>query len=114
MSRVSIAFGRRPALASGTSAADRGTHGSPWRHYSAALAAELESVAPRHGCAVIRRITDDLGREWRVRQLWSENCHGLLFQCAVPGVRSEVRPMRAALESLTDNELTFALMPTDD
>ena len=69
---------------------------------------------PRHGCSVIRRITDDLGREWRVRQLWSENCHGLLFQCAVRGVRSEVRPMRGPLESLTDNELLIALAPADD
>ena len=69
---------------------------------------------PRHGCTVVRRITDDRGREWRVRQLWSENCQGLLFQCDVRGVRSEVRPVRGHLESLTDDELLVVLAPAED
>ena len=71
-------------------------------------------VPPTHGCIVVRRITDDHGRGWRVRQLWSETCHGLLFQCEVRGIRSEVRPMHRPLESLTDDELVTALAQTDD
>ena len=70
--------------------------------------------ASHHGCTVVRRITDDLGREWRVRRLRSENCHGLLFQCAVRGVRSEVRMVPRHLESLTNEELVVALAATDD
>ncbi len=114
MSRLSITFGHRHVarLAAG-SGADRGILGAMWTANAPALV--LDSVtAPRHGCTVVRRITDDRGREWRVRQLWSENCHGLLFQCIVRGIRSEVRPMRAPLESLTDDELLTALSPADD
>ena len=77
-----------------------------WSHHGA--------QAPSHGCNVVRRITDDLGREWRVRELRSENCHGLLFQCVIRGVRSEIRPMRGPLETLTDDELLVTLGSTDD
>jgi hypothetical protein len=89
------------------------TRGTTWIGYHAGFA-PAHVLPPRHGCTVVRRITDDRGREWRVRQLWSENCHGLLFQCAVRGLRSEIRPMRGPLESLTDDELIIALAATDD
>ena len=75
---------------------------------------ERIAEAVGNGCIVVRRIIDDRGREWRVRQLWSERCHGLLFQCSVRGVRSEIRPMRGPLEALTDEELLIALAPADD
>jgi hypothetical protein len=116
MSGLSISFGRLPADDSlAASAADRGTHGA-LLHAGRGTAAEPDRLptTPRHGCVVTRRITDDRGREWRVRQLWSEHCHGLLFQCTVRGVRSEVRPMHAPLESLTDADLVSALAPADD
>ena len=115
MSGLSITFGHLAAAQPhAASDADRGTRGLVWTRYGAARASDHLPALPRHGCVVVRRITDDRGREWRVRQLWSENCHGLLFQCAVPGIRSEVRPMQGPLESLTDDELVTALEPADD
>lgn len=92
----------------------RETRGTTWIGAHAELVSARTEERPRHGCIVVRRITDDRGREWRVRQLWSEHCHGLLFQCAVRGVRSEIRPMRGPLEALTDDELLLALAPADD
>ena len=115
MSGLSITFGHLTAAQPhAASAADRATRGLVWTRYGTALAPNHLPAPPRHGCVVVRRITDERGREWRVRQLWSENCHGLLFQCAVPGIRSEVRPMRGPLESLTDDELIDALAPAED
>lgn len=115
MSALSIRFGRLPFfLHVGESSADRGTLGPIWTGRTRSPQPEPVKEVPQHGCTVVRRITDDRGREWRVRQLWSENCHGLLFQCSVRGIRSEVRPMRAPLESLTDDELITALAPADD
>ena len=116
MSGLSISFGR-PAvpLPYGASASDRGTRGRVLASSEGTtFASDHLPAVPRHGCVVIRRIADDRGREWRVRQLWSGTCHGLLFQCMVPGIRSEVYPMRAPLESLSDEELVMALAPTDD
>jgi hypothetical protein len=66
------------------------------------------------GCAVVRRIADDRGREWRVRQVLTPAGQALLFQCAVRGVRSELRPARAALESLSDDELVTALETAEE
>jgi hypothetical protein len=63
------------------------------------------------GCVIVRRVTDDLGRAWRVRQLALASGPALLFQCEVPGLRSEVRPARTPLESLSDEELLGALEP---
>ena len=116
MSGLSISFGRLPADDSlAASAADRGTRGALLRAgQSAALAPDHLPALPSHGCIVVRRITDDRGREWRIRQLWSEHCHGLLFQCTVRGVRSEVRPMRGPIESLTDDELVDALLRAEE
>lgn len=111
-----ISFSRLPADDSlAASAADRGTRGALLRsNHEAGLAAHHLPAMPSHGCVVVRRITDDRGREWRIRQLWSEHCHGLLFQCTVRGVRSEVRPMRGPLESLTDDELVEALLRAEE
>lgn len=66
------------------------------------------------GCAVVRRITDDRGRSWRVRQLESSSGHALLFQCDVPGSRAEVRPTRTPLDSLDDEALIAELVTADD
>lgn len=66
------------------------------------------------GCNVVRRVPDELGREWRVRDIWSAGGHALLFQCEVPGLRSEVRSARSSLESLSDEELIEALPPIED
>lgn len=57
------------------------------------------------GCVVIRRITDDAGRGWRVREFRSTSGLGLFFRCEVPGVRSETRAASAPLESLDEERL---------
>ena len=66
------------------------------------------------GCVAVRRLADDRGRAWRVRQVASATGPALLFQCEVPGLRSEVRPIRSPLESLSDDELLLALEPAED
>ena len=67
--------------------------------------------APRAllGCVVVRRITDDLGRAWRVREFRSTTGLGLFFRCDVPGVRSETRAAIAPLESLDEDRLVELL-----
>ena len=112
MSGLSIS--RMPQFFPDARASSRLPEGTTWIWSRDAVPAHPLAERPPHGCIVVRRITDDRGRGWRVRQLWSENCHGLLFQCEVRGVRSEVRPMRGPLESLTDEELVMALAPSDD
>lgn len=68
-------------------------------------------VRPRHlsqqalGCVVVRRITDDAGRAWRVREFRSSRGLGLFFRCDIPGVRSEARAAVAPLESLDEERL---------
>ena len=57
------------------------------------------------GCVVVRRITDDLGRAWRVREFRSTTGLGLFFRCDVPGVRAETRAAAAPLESLDEDRL---------
>lgn len=66
------------------------------------------------GCVVVRRITDDLGRGWRVREFRTHAGTGLLFRCEVPGVRAEVRALQAPLEWLDDEELAAALRGAED
>jgi len=112
MTGLSISRMRRPD--GQTSARTHLPEGTTWIWSRPTLPLQQLPERPLHGCIVVRRITDDRGRGWRVRQLWSENCHGLLFQCEVRGVRSEIRPVRASLESLTDDELVMTLAPSDD
>jgi hypothetical protein len=57
------------------------------------------------GCGVVRRITDDAGRAWRVREFRSPMGMGLFFRCDVPGIRAETRAAVAPLESLDDERL---------
>lgn len=66
------------------------------------------------GCAVVRRVTDDRGRSWRVRQLPSAGGHTLLFQCEVPGPRAEVRASGSPLDLLDDDALLDELMTITD
>jgi hypothetical protein len=61
------------------------------------------------GCVVARRITDDAGRAWRVREFRSPNGVGLFFRCDVPGVRAEARAALAPLESLDEDRLVDLL-----
>src|SRR5687768_2718659 len=61
------------------------------------------------GCTVVRRITDDAGRAWRVREFRSTAGVGLFFRCEVPGVRSEARAAVAPLESLNEDRLVELL-----
>ena len=63
-----------------------------------------EPVEPL-GCIVVRRITDDAGRAWRVREFRSTSGLGLFFRCEVPGVRAETRAAVAPLESLDEERL---------
>jgi hypothetical protein len=49
-----------------------------------------------------------------VRELSSPTGHALLFQCQVPGVRSEVCPVRRPMESLSDDDLAAALALAED
>ena len=61
------------------------------------------------GCVVVRRITDDAGRAWRVREFRSSTGLGLFFRCEVPGVRAETRAAAAALESMDEERLVDLL-----
>ena len=57
------------------------------------------------GCVVVRCITDDAGRAWRVREFRSPMGMGLFFRCDVPGIRAETRAAIGPLESLEDERL---------
>jgi len=61
------------------------------------------------GCVVIRRITDDAGRSWRVREFRSNTGLGLFFRCDIPGVRAETRAAGAPLESIDEERLVNLL-----
>jgi hypothetical protein len=61
------------------------------------------------GCVVVRRITDDAGRAWRVREFRSNTGIGLFFRCEVPGIRAETRAAVAPLESLDEDQLVDLL-----
>ena len=61
------------------------------------------------GCVVVRRITDDVGRAWRVREFRSQTGMGFFFRCEVPGVRAETRAAVAALESMDEERLVDLL-----
>lgn len=61
------------------------------------------------GCVVVRRITDDAGRAWRVREFRSSRGLGLFFRCDIPGVRAETRAAIAPLESLDEDRLVDLL-----
>jgi hypothetical protein len=66
------------------------------------------------GCVVVRRITDDAGRGWRVREFRSPTGLGLYFRCDVPGVPAETRAVVAPLESLTEDGLIGLLQAGDE
>jgi hypothetical protein len=66
------------------------------------------------GCIVVRRITDDAGRAWRVREFRSNRGLGLFFRCDVPGVRAETRSAVAPLESLDEDRLVQMLQNATD
>ena len=61
------------------------------------------------GCVVVRRITDDAGRAWRVREFRSTTGTGLFFRCEIPGIRAEIRAASASLESLGEDDLVQLL-----
>jgi hypothetical protein len=61
------------------------------------------------GCVVVRRITDDAGRAWRVREFRSLSGLGLFFRCEIPGIRAETRAAFAPLESLDEERLVELL-----
>ena len=64
---------------------------------------------PKFGCVVVRRVTDDQGREWRAREFCSAGGLGLFFRCEVPGVPPVVRAAHCSLEALSDDELVAGL-----
>ena len=66
------------------------------------------------GCVVVRRITDDVGRAWRVREFRSTSGLGLFFRCDVPGVPAETRAAVAPLESLDEERLIELLQAGDE
>ena len=66
------------------------------------------------GCIVIRRITDDAGRAWRVREFRSTTGLGLFFRCDVPGIRAETRAAVASLESLDEDRLVDLLQTENE
>ena len=66
------------------------------------------------GCTVVRRITDDVGRAWRVREFRSTSGVGLFFRCEVPGVRAQTRAALAPLESLDEDRLVDLLQAGDE
>jgi hypothetical protein len=66
------------------------------------------------GCVVVRRITDDAGRAWRVREFRSTSGVGLFFRCDVPGVRPATRAALAPLESLDEDRLVSLLQAGEE
>ncbi|HUQ80391.1 MAG TPA: hypothetical protein VM076_04615 [Gemmatimonadaceae bacterium] len=62
----------------------------------------------------MRRITDDAGRAWRVREFRSHTGVGLFFQCEVPGIRAETRAASAALEAMDGERLVDLLQSGDE
>jgi len=66
------------------------------------------------GCVVVRRITDDAGRAWRVREFRSVSGLGLFFRCDVPGVRAEARAAAAPLESMSEERLVDLLQAGEE
>jgi len=72
--------------------------------------ARIRPVSPDTlGCVVVRRITDDAGRAWRVREFRSTTGAGLFFRCEIPGIRSETRAACVPLESLAEDDLVQLL-----
>ena len=70
----------------------------------------MVSVRPAAlGCFVVRRVTDDAGRAWRVREFRSSTGLGLFFRCEIPGIRAETRAAVAPLESLDEERLVELL-----
>jgi len=61
------------------------------------------------GCIIVRRITDDAGRAWRVREFRSTTGLGLFFRCEIPGIRAVTRAAVASLESLDEERLVDLL-----
>ena len=61
------------------------------------------------GCVAVRRITDDAGRVWRVREFRSHSGFGLFFRCEIPGIRSEARAAAAPLQSMDEDRLVYLL-----
>jgi hypothetical protein len=70
---------------------------------------EVENMLEALGCFVVRRISDDAGRSWRVREFRSTSGIGLFFRCDVPGVRAETRAALAPLESMDEDRLVDLL-----
>ena len=61
------------------------------------------------GCVVVRRISDDAGRAWRVRECRSTTGAGLVFLCEIPGIHAETRVASMPLESMTEDDLVRLL-----
>lgn len=78
------------------------------------------TVRPRYaihealGCIVVRRITDDAGRAWRVREFRSTSGVGLFFRCDIPGVPAETRAALAPLESMDEDRLVDLLQAGEE
>ena len=66
------------------------------------------------GCVVVRRITDDAGRAWRVREFRSSMGIGLFFRCEVPGVRAATRAAVAPLEAMDEERLVDLLQAGEE
>ena len=66
------------------------------------------------GCIVVRRITDDAGRAWRVREFRSTSGVGLFFRCDIPGVPAETRAALAPLESMDEDRLVDLLQAGEE
>lgn len=90
-------------------------HAPPSAPYGMPGAASVRKrgYRPTRGQVRVRRVSDARGVEWRVREAWCDAGRVLLFQCAVAGVRSEIRAIRGGLASVSDEELV-ALLPTSD
>jgi hypothetical protein len=66
------------------------------------------------GCIVVRRITDDAGRAWRVREFRSTSGVGLFFRCDIPGVPAETGAALAPLESMEEDRLVDLLQAGEE
>ncbi|MBA3557585.1 MAG: hypothetical protein H0W30_03195 [Gemmatimonadaceae bacterium] len=71
------------------------------------------------GCTIVRRISDNLGRHWVVREAGivrqsadtrrNARPRSLIFRCVTRGVRAEIRRAPIALHALTDARLLLML-----
>jgi len=86
---------------------------------STARLQDIELNRRELGCTIVRRISDNLGRHWVVREAGivrqsadtrrNARPRSLIFRCVTRGVRAEIRRAPIALHAITDSALLLLL-----